>query len=221
MVRSTRREMENGQLVEACFSGASRSVWHSFHSWRAWSPPSEEARARQTGQREREGWKTRGWACDFVRVRRIRISYTCVVYVCRIRVSYTCIVYVCLCARSAATRWCARPTLIQCPPLFNRLGARVRYSAFVHSRIQPWASTRVHAYARRGQVSARSPCARVLPVSTRSTKSTPGPAKSEGTRQELPFEWSSTFTWRYERWFTLIAPKRSCYKKCTGPTQKT
>ena len=44
---------ENGQRLKACFPGASRSVWHSFHSWRAWSRLSKEPRARQTRQKER------------------------------------------------------------------------------------------------------------------------------------------------------------------------
>ena len=44
---------KTGNGLKACFPGASRSVWHSFHSWRAWSRLSKEPRARQTRQKER------------------------------------------------------------------------------------------------------------------------------------------------------------------------
>lgn len=113
---------KTGNGLKACFPGASRSVWHSFHSWRAWSRLSKEPRARQTRQKERV--KDSVAVSVILSLRHIHSSrFSFYIYVSTYNKYIHIQLYIYICSRACAR--CSSSSvkaisLVQCPPLFER-----------------------------------------------------------------------------------------------------
>lgn len=82
----------------------------------------------------KRGWKTTLWTCDFAHARSQTDTHPHILYTFMFDLYiYSSCACACVSVAAATVRPCVKASsLVQCPPLFKRPGARARYSAVVH-----------------------------------------------------------------------------------------